>query len=378
MRRATAVVCAIFLLVTIAAVVIAPSGSASAAATTATWTYYKDKFAERDYDGTDAAGRFSTDWIEVGEANGPTKGYTSISDHDYCYTYCLQIGGGDLAVGNVGIERSLNLEGALEAKLTYIFATDLFGGSMDQAIALQVSANGGTSFTTLKTYLLNADENMERQDYIDISEWAAPQTVIRFISLDGAPANILLIDDFLVKGKFTDGPPPPVTTTTTTTSTTTTTTTTTTTVPPTTTTTTTTTVPPTTTTTSLPPVDTTSTTTPTDGTSTTTTSTTTTLPPDGSTTTTAPPPVNAELPPPGSDASFRTKEALVVAGVARSEVPGNRRATATGSQPVGFAVSFLTTVETIAGGALPATLLGVLIAVLAVIGLNRGFRPEPG
>jgi hypothetical protein len=45
---------------------------------------------------------------------------------------------------------------------------------------------------------------------------------------------------------------------------------------------------------------------------------------------------------------------------------------------VGFAVSFLTTVETIAGGALPATLLGVLIAVLAVIGLNRGFRPEPG
>ena len=367
MRRAAASISLGVALVTAAAMLMASSPAASAAAASATWTYYKDKFVEQDYDGNDAAGTFSSDWIEVGEANGPVKGYASVSDHAYCYQFCLQMGAGDLAVGNVGIERSVNLDGALEAKLTFIFATDLYGGRTDQAIALQISADGGYKFTTLKIYVLSQDEDMERQDYIDISEWAAPQTVIRFISLDGAPENVLLIDDFLVKGKFDEGPPPPTTTTTSTSTTTTTTT-----VPPTTTTTTT--VPPTTTTsttTTLPPVDTTTTTRPPD--SATSTSTTTTVPP--STTTTVPPVAGSGPAPPGSDESFRTKDALVVTDLTRSEVPADRVGVV-GSQPVNLAVSFSTTAEAFTGGALPSTLLGVLIAVLAVIGLNRGFKAD--
>jgi hypothetical protein len=67
----------------------------------------------------------------------------------------------------------------------------------------------------------------------------------------------------------------------------------------------------------------------------------------------------------------------VVTDVARSEVPGDGRQTAGANQPVNLAVSFSTTVEAFTGGALPATVLGVLIAVLAVIGLSRGFKPEP-
>jgi len=354
MRRPAFVFWALLLLLASTAFLVAPVRSASAA--TIEWTYYKDKFVEQDYDGNDAAGEFSTDWIEVGEANGPTKGFVTVSDHDYCYEFCLQIGAGELAVGNVGIERSVNLEGALEAKMTYIFATDLYGGSTDEQVALQVSADAGETFTTLEVYGLGQDEDMQRQDYIDITDWAAPQTVIRFISLDGASQNVLLIDDFLVKGKFSDGPPPATTTTTTTSTTTTTTT-----------------LPPTTTTTTRPPLDTTSTTRSTDTTSTTT-STTTTLPP--TTTTTGPPSGASALPPPGSDASFSTKDALVVTDVARSEVPGDGRQTAGANQPVSLVVSFRTTVESFTGGALPATILGVLIALLAVIGLNRGFKPE--
>jgi len=353
---------ALLLLVASTALLAAPRGAAEAATTA--WTYYKDKFVERDYDGNDEPGHFSTDWIEVGEANGPTKGFVSVSNHDYCYVYCLQVGAGELAVGNVGIERSVNLEGALDAKVTYIFATDLYGGSTEEEVALQISSNAGQTFTTLKTYVLGQDEDMQRQGYIDITAWAAPQTVIRFISLDGANANVLLIDDFLVKGRFTDGPPPATTTTTSTTTTT---------IP----TTTTTTLPPTTTTTTRPPLDTTSTTRPSDITSATTTSTTTTLPPTSTTTTTSPPFGASGLAPPGSDESFRTKDALVVTDVARSEVPGDGRQTAGANQPVNLAVSFRTTVEAFTGGALPATVLGVLIAVLAVIGLSRGFKPEP-
>ena len=126
----------------------------------------------------------------------------------------------------------------------------------------------------------------------------------------------------------------------------------------------------------MPPTTTTTTTTrPSDIGAATTTSTTTTLPP-GSTTTTSPPFGASGLAPPGSDESFRTKDALVVTDVARSEVPGDRRQTAGANQPVSLAVSFRTTTEAFIGGALPATVLGVLIAALAVIGLSRGFKPE--
>jgi hypothetical protein len=362
MRRAGAACCATVLLVAAAAVIVAPSESA--AASSETWTYFKDKFQERDYDGNDSSGKFSTDWIEVGEANGPLKGYTSVSDHDYCYTYCLQLGAGDLAVGNTGVERSLNLAGSIEAKLTYIFATDLYGGSTEQRIALQISSDGGEEFVTLETYQLNEDEGMERQDYIDITEWAAPQTVIRFVSLDGATDNVLLIDDFLVKSLFPDGSPPATTTTTSTSTTTTTTqppaTTTTTTKPPDTTTTTT--KPPETTTTTAPPTTTTSTT----------------IPPDTSTTTTTSPPAVTEfqLPPPGTAASFRTKDALVTTDVAHSQVPNDRRQEVGGSAPVRLLVNFRTAAEGFTGSAIPSTLLGVLIAVLAVVGLSRGFKAD--
>ena len=341
---------------------ITPSGSVSAAV--AEWVSYKDKFDERDYDGNNEDGKFSTDWIEVGEANGPMKGFVSVTGHSHCKgKYCLQVGGGNLAVGNVGIERSINLDGALEAKVTFLYARDLMGGSAEQEIAFQVSADAGESFTTLETFRLDDDFGMVRVraasgGWIDITEFAAPQTVIRFVSLDGAPANLLLIDDVLVKGKFVEGPPPATTTTTTTTTTT---------LPPTTTTTTTT-LPPTTTTT-LPPTTTTTTTEPPDSTSTTTT-----LPPTTTTTTTPPVDPSTGLPPPGSDESFRSKEGLVaLEDIARHEVPSDQRAQHT--EPVSIMVRFQTTAETFTGGALPSTILGVLMALLAVIGLSRRFRP---
>ena len=213
---------------------------------------------------------------------------------------------------------------------------------------------------------------MVRQDYIKIDEWTAPQTVIRFISLGAAPMNVLLVDDFLIKGQFLDEEPPAPTTTTTTTTTTTSTTTTSTTIPIAATTTTTT-ISPTTTTTKPPKEPKPKTTKPPKPT-TELPSSTTTAPPS-TTTTTTPAAGGVVLPPPGSDESFRTKDALVVSDVARSEVPGVRTA-AGGSDPVSLVVSFRTTAEAFTGGALASTILGVLIAVLAVIGLGRGMKPD--
>ncbi|MCH8990759.1 MAG: hypothetical protein IIA44_03280 [Acidobacteria bacterium] len=127
---------------------VIPSGSVSAAV--AQWVSYKDKFDERDYDGNNEDGKFSSDWIEVGEANGPVKGHASVTGHSYCQgAYCLQVGGGGLAVGNVGIERSINLDRALEAKVTFLYARDLMGGSTEKEIAFQVSADAGESFTIM-------------------------------------------------------------------------------------------------------------------------------------------------------------------------------------------------------------------------------------
>ncbi len=37
--------------------------SGSASASTAEWVSYKDKFDEREYDGNNEDGEFSTDWI---------------------------------------------------------------------------------------------------------------------------------------------------------------------------------------------------------------------------------------------------------------------------------------------------------------------------
>jgi hypothetical protein len=366
MRRVVASTTAIAAAVAIIAMMV-PAWAAE----TTIWAYYRDKFPEQQYTGNDGTYHFSTSWTEVGEANGPTKGQVTVSGHGYCYGYCVQIGGGEPAVGNVGIQRSANLTGALEVKVTFIYATDLFGGALDQEVALQVSKDG-VNFTTLNTYPIDADEDMVRQDYITVTSFAGPQTTFRFVSVGGAPDNVFLFDEFLVKAKFVDDAPEATTTTTTTT-----------TLPPTTTTTTTTTLPPTTTTTTttLPP--TTTTTAPQDPSGTATT----TLPPsDGATPTTAAPDSSTTStsiatlgvtggPPPGSDESFRTKDALVVRDVARPEVPGTRSSTG-GRDPVSLVVSFTTKAEVFTGGALPSTILGVLIAVLAVIGLSRGMKPD--
>ena len=70
MRRLVAT--ATVLVLAFGGILVTLSGSASAAV--AEWVSYKDKFDERDYDGNNEDGKFSSDWTEVGEANGPESG----------------------------------------------------------------------------------------------------------------------------------------------------------------------------------------------------------------------------------------------------------------------------------------------------------------
>ena len=62
---------------------------------------------------------------------------------------------------------------------------------------LEISNNGGSSWTTLKSYVDGSDPYMQQESY-DISAYASANTMIRFYSATSG-RNFLLIDDFQVE-----------------------------------------------------------------------------------------------------------------------------------------------------------------------------------
>ncbi|MDO6855291.1 Calx-beta domain-containing protein [Cellulophaga lytica] len=151
---------------------------------------YLDRFSNVSYSNNNGSSNFSTNWIETGDSNnGPTSQYIRISSNRLEFYYIWQ----------ETIRRSVNLNGAATAVLSFNWqAISLTNG---RSLGIQVSNNGGASYTTIATINGNNNAGTFSQD---ISGFISATTTVRFAKSGSNWNNndYALIDNFQITATF--------------------------------------------------------------------------------------------------------------------------------------------------------------------------------
>jgi len=147
-------------------------------ASTAEGSTVRDEFNAVSYGGNDGSRSWSNDWQEIGESNGANSGRVRVSGNS------LRIEGAATGGTNYGLRREADLSSATVATLTFDYRVDDDAGG-GGTTRIQVSDNGGSTWTTLQTYNLSNGAPWTSQSF-DISAYRASDTQLRFF---GAPDN---------------------------------------------------------------------------------------------------------------------------------------------------------------------------------------------
>ncbi len=149
-----------------------------------------DNFEVASYSNNDGTQSWTTDWIETdGSGGGASSGDIRVS------TPSLRIGAN--SVGD-NIYREADLSAVQSAEFSFLLDNKLSGSGQ---IEVQVSDNGGTSFTTLATI----DNTSVNGTYsYDISAYASSNTQIRFY-VTGSSGSHILIDDVQIESSANVG-----------------------------------------------------------------------------------------------------------------------------------------------------------------------------
>lgn len=144
---------------------------------TAGWTgstrNFRDDFNNRVVNGNDGGDAFSSPWTENGESDGVTSGALEINNgYNVCLSgYCMEVEG---YKSNVAYTRTLDLQGASEATLTYVAAVNDGDGG---AAVVEASADGA-HWHTLATYALGSSQSTLTETF-DITPFASANTTLR-------------------------------------------------------------------------------------------------------------------------------------------------------------------------------------------------------
>ncbi|HEX6900332.1 MAG TPA: C25 family cysteine peptidase [Thermoanaerobaculia bacterium] len=141
-----------------------------------TGDYVRDQFGTAAYNNNDGLIAWDTNWIETNDDNDATNGQ-------------IRVTGGELRIGDNGgaastIEREADLSGASSATLSFNFRTQ--GVDAGDQMRVEISANGGGSWTTLETFT-GAFAASSRS--YNISAFATASTRVRFIEVNGYGNN---------------------------------------------------------------------------------------------------------------------------------------------------------------------------------------------
>ena len=150
----------------------------------------RDDFSARVWNNNDGTANWSADWIEIdGASIGPTNGNVWITN------------GGELRLedrpntgGQPSAAREANLAGATAATLAFDWRTT-GGVDSSDSITLEISANGGATWTTLEVFTGLSGSNSGSRNY-DILAFATATTQIRFRvnNLYGGPNESFRLD----------------------------------------------------------------------------------------------------------------------------------------------------------------------------------------
>ena len=144
----------------------------------------RDEFTTQTYTGNNGTAAWSTDWIESGEGTSVYDGlYRVVNSYScaYGWGYCLRLD--PYAPTGTYVYRQANLSGSVSVWLSFYRNNQLnaYSGGYFEQVQLQVSPDGGTSWTTLQTYS-GVSNTGAGKDSFDISAYASSNTQIRFLT----------------------------------------------------------------------------------------------------------------------------------------------------------------------------------------------------
>lgn len=158
----------------------------------------RDEFIAKAFDGNNGlVNSWSNDWQEFGESDGPKKGKIKV-DKKNCagaVKHCLKLDENDDEPR--AVSREVDLSGATSATLTFSYRRDEKEGV--GLITLQASGNGGASWTTLQTYLIDADDSSHIPQTFDLTPYIASNTQIRFTTSGADEKDKMYIDDVQIE-----------------------------------------------------------------------------------------------------------------------------------------------------------------------------------
>ncbi len=152
----------------------------------------RDELGAIAFNGNDGAQNWVNDWQETGEADGPTSGKMQVvADLQCAAGNCFQFGGGG-GGGATEVTREVDLTGATTATLTFTYLRTAGGNGGN--IKIQVSGDGGGSWTNLQTYNMNGNDVSQIPQTFDITAFIAVNTQMQFVR-SGNVKRFLLIDN---------------------------------------------------------------------------------------------------------------------------------------------------------------------------------------
>nr|WP_161501586.1 cadherin-like domain-containing protein [Rhodopirellula sp. SM50] len=162
------------------------SGTAGGTADVTSSSTLRDEFSSIAYNNNDGTASWASDWVES-EAGGAgaDKGNLQVK------TAQLQV---NAAVIGDHLYREADLSGAISATLTFSYdSSSLNNGE----VLLQISADGGSNYTTLKSYT-SANSGVGTESF-DITSSIAGNTRIRlYVNVGAASNRTFLLDDFQI------------------------------------------------------------------------------------------------------------------------------------------------------------------------------------
>ncbi len=158
----------------------------------------RDEFNSVSFGNNDGIVNWTGDWIEMGESDGPGSGDLRI------YNSQLRIRDDRRA-----IERAVDLSGAETAVLTFDYRPYSLDRSTD-FIDLEISADGGSSWTKLDSFVGPASSSSLSSASYNIVAFATSETVIRFATSDYmSNYDYLYVDNLEIAYTWSDSEPPP-------------------------------------------------------------------------------------------------------------------------------------------------------------------------
>lgn len=170
-----------------------------------------DTFPSVSYAQNSGTQNWTSDWLEIGESDGPSSGIARVNSSLCTSGNCLRIGEPSSASSwsNRGVTREVDLSTATSATLIFNYYSGRASGS--ETVVLAVSNNGGRSWNTLRSYSITSTNFSATPQSFDLSSYASANTQIRFLS-SGTNARIgMYIDDLQIQYDVTCPPPEPVT-----------------------------------------------------------------------------------------------------------------------------------------------------------------------